>query len=444
MIEQEFFEKIKNKNILVATSGGVDSMVLLDILFKNKDKYNLNLEVFHFNHKTREGRSDDDEMLVKKISNKLGLVYHSESYSMVKYANENKISEEEAGRYLRYSAMNKILLKKKNYNDWYIAFAHHLNDQVETILMRIIRGTGTYGLIGMKKVENNLLRPMLNYSKEEILEYAKNNNIEYNDDLSNFENDYTRNSIRNELIPFIKRKYNQSFEKAILNLSEIAYNDKKIIDREIQNIVNEIIFKRFKNKTIFKKELFKSLSDYEIIEILRSEIDRINKSNYDFEFVHYKEIIKIIKSKNSVEVVLNNLIFYNTQDKFVISELIDNDLDNEKVFKLTPNQYIINEYEININKDFDEKNKFRTVILPENSIIKIRKRKNGDKIFYKNKYIKLKDFLIDKKIDRYERDYIPILEYNEDIVMVGNLYNKLTECKEGLVININKMRDNYE
>ena len=205
---------IRNKKVLASISGGVDSMVMLDILNKNKDKFNYELEVFHFNHLTRDGKSDEDSNFVKEICYSLDLPCYIYKGSMKEYSKKHKISEEESGRILRKKAVSEILSTKKD--SWILATAHNLDDQVETILMRIIRGTGIDGLIGMQMLENNIFRPLLNFTKDEIFKYQEKNSIDYVQDESNFKNEYTRNSIRNELIPLIKKRYNEKLDLSLI------------------------------------------------------------------------------------------------------------------------------------------------------------------------------------------------------------------------------------
>lgn len=419
-LNYDLLNKIKNKNILVAVSGGVDSIVLLDILFNLIEELNINIEVAHFNHLTRNGKSTEDQIFVKNIARKYGIVFHTESYSMEIFSKENKISEEEAGRQLRQKFFEKIISQKNNKKEWLVALAHNRDDQVETILMRIIRGTGIDGLEGMKIYENNIIRPLLNYSKSEIIDYSNENNLEFKQDYTNFENLYTRNSIRNELIPFIKQKYNVKFDDAIISLSYISKNQNNFVKKKLEEERKNIILNYSQNHTSFNKNILKKYSEFEIIEILRNEIDRIS-NNYNFIKTHYKEILKIINSEKGVNFSVNNLIFYNSFDEFVVRNIIDDEIIVNTEMNVQFGRYKFGKYFLTITPYKLEKN---SVSLNLGERIIIRKRKNGDKLFLNNTTRKLKDFLIDKKVDKYEREILPVLEYNDEIFLVSNIYNK--------------------
>lgn len=402
---------IRNKKVLASISGGVDSMVMLDILNKNKDKFNYELEVFHFNHLTRDGKSDEDSNFVKSICASLDLSCHIYRDSMIKYAKENKVSEEDAGRILRKKAISSILGTK--IDSWILATAHNLDDQVETILMRIIRGTGIDGLIGMEVFEDNIFRPLLNFTKSEIFKYQEKNCIDYVQDESNFKNEYTRNSIRNELIPLIKKRYNEKFDLSLIKLSQLAREDKKYIDENILKLNENIIIESTKNKFVYKKNTLRKLSKFEIVEILRQNISKINKSNYQFEKSHYDEILKILYSEKSVDITLNGIIFYNSFDNFIIRKKLLNELKNPIKFAEKKCELRLNGYWIRVNLDL--------VNLEKNDII-IRSRKNGDRLSINGKSIKIKDFFIEQKIDKYERSLVPIIEVNQEIICVGDIY----------------------
>lgn len=402
---------IRNKKVLASISGGVDSMVMLDILNKNKDKFNYELEVFHFNHLTRDGKSDEDSNFVKSICHALDLSCHIYRDSMIKYAKENKVSEEDAGRILRKKAISSILDTK--IDSWILATAHNLDDQVETILMRIIRGTGIDGLIGMEVFEDNIFRPLLNFTKSEIFKYQEKNCIDYVQDESNFKNEYTRNSIRNELIPLIKKRYNEKFDLSLIKLSQLAREDKKYIDENILKLNENIIIESTKNKFVYKKNTIRKLSKFEIVEILRQNISKINKSNYQFEKSHYDEILKILYSEKSVDITLNGIIFYNSFDNFIIRKKLLNELKNPIKFTEKKCELRLNGYWIRVNLDL--------VNLEKNDII-IRSRKNGDRLSINGKSIKIKDFFIEQKIDKYERGLVPIIEVNQEIICVGDIY----------------------
>jgi tRNA(Ile)-lysidine synthase len=204
MLEKRFNESIlKNSlcletdRILVAVSGGKDSMALLHLFYKN----GYAIEAAHFNFKLRGIESDLDEKLVRTFCNTHGIQLHVTSADTLAFAQKNKLSTQMAARELRYSWFKTLMSERKLD---YIATAHHLNDNLETLLLHIAKGTGPRGLTGIPAKSNRIIRPLLENTAEEILIYMREEGIAWREDLSNQKNDYARNRIRNNIIPQLK------------------------------------------------------------------------------------------------------------------------------------------------------------------------------------------------------------------------------------------------
>ena len=170
--------KLENSRILLAISGGKDSMAMLDLFNTFKDELKLNLVVCHFNHSLRDD-ADRDEKFVKTQCEKYGLKFYSKKEDVLLFSNENKLSIEDGARTLRYKFFDEI---KRIENLDYIATAHNKNDLAETIIMRILRGTGINGLIGIQSERGDLIRPILDFSRDEIENYIKENQIPFVED----------------------------------------------------------------------------------------------------------------------------------------------------------------------------------------------------------------------------------------------------------------------
>jgi len=253
---------------LLAISWWVDSMVLLDLFLKKYDKKNL--IVAHFNHNLRWTDSDNDEDFVKNISKKYWLKFYSEK-------TEKNIKNEEEARDLRYDFLFSIFKKEKCD---FLVTAQHKNDQSETLFFQLIRWT--WGFSPMKKIsENKIYRPFLDSSKKEILEYAEKNNIKWREDSSNQENIYTRNILRNKIIPEIE-KINSAFWDAILRFSEISSANSNFIKKESEKFLQnwkiskrvfddlDISLKRWIIKILNNKLSFKNIS--EVLEMIEKWI----------------------------------------------------------------------------------------------------------------------------------------------------------------------------
>ena len=213
-MKQKVLNTIKKYNLIkdgdrvvVGVSGGPDSISLLDILNKLKNEKKLNFEIIcvHINHQIRE-EANDDELFVQNYCKKNQIKFYCKRIDVIKYANNNKIGLEEAGRILRYDFFEEIMQKEKANK---IAIAHNKNDKAETIIMNIIRGTGISGLKGIEPIrEEKYIRPLIECTRDEIEEYCIQNNLNPRIDKTNFENDCTRNKVRNIVLPYIKKEFN--------------------------------------------------------------------------------------------------------------------------------------------------------------------------------------------------------------------------------------------
>ncbi|WP_427189509.1 tRNA lysidine(34) synthetase TilS [Parvimonas sp. G1604] len=231
-MKNEFLKTVKNydlygSGILLAVSGGKDSMTMLDLFNYYKNDFKLNIIVCHFNHSLRED-ADRDEVFVKRQCEKYGLKFYSKKENVTLFSSDNKMSIEESSRTLRYKFFDEIKsIEKLDY----IATAHNKNDLAETVIMRILRGTGINGLIGIQSERGDLIRPLLNFSRDDIEQYIEENQIPFVEDETNFEELYLRNKIRLNLMPVLENDYNPRILDALSRLSNIA-NDYNSISRE--------------------------------------------------------------------------------------------------------------------------------------------------------------------------------------------------------------------
>lgn len=214
------------QKILVAVSGGVDSMVLLQVLKALASKNHWQLSIAHFNHQLRGRASDADEKLVRKTAAALKLPLFVERADVKTFAKKSKLSIEMAARRLRHEFFARTAQGRKIST---VALAHHADDQVELFFLRVLRGAGGEGLAGMKwrspsPVDKtlSLVRPLLGFSKTELLAFARERKIRFRDDTTNFSDDFLRNRIRNELLPLLQKKYQPGLNKTVLRLMDIV------------------------------------------------------------------------------------------------------------------------------------------------------------------------------------------------------------------------------
>ena len=375
---------------LLAVSGGIDSMVLFDLFIKN----NINFSVASCNFQLRGEDSDNDLKFVENICIKNSINLYSTVLDVDKFSTMRKISTQMAARELRYVFFKKILEKHK-YS--YIVTAHHLDDNIETIIFNFIKSTGYKGLVGIPFNKNKILRPLINISKEEIEDYAVSNNISWRLDKSNNSNKYSRNKIRNEVIPLLKEinpSLGKSLTESLKRIQKLSHDIKPRIDLFIQKFVD------FKDDYINIKKDF--IDDIEKYEILLFDFFH----DYGFNYSQIENIIKSLKAKNQKKFISLNYeliierksIFIITKDFLVKTRYESKEIENIVLpfFNLSVKKYkkslfTLNKSNNNAQLDFDK------ITYP----ICIRNYKKGEKFLplgmRKNK--KISDFLSDKKVN---------------------------------------------
>jgi len=277
----------RGSRIVLGVSGGPDSVCLLDIFANLAPKYDLKLIIAHVNYGLRGGDSERDEKFVRKLSGKHGILI------AVLNAKTKKISENVL-RDIRYDFFERV--RNENSFDM-IAVAHNLEDQVETFLMRIIRGAGLNGLSAMRYKSGKLIRPFLRTTRAEILEYLKKNKLAYRTDKTNESNLFFRNKVRNKLIPFLEKNFNPKIRKTIFAATVSIADDCSLLRDLAKKAARQ-------NKTISVKSFLK-LHPALQRRLLLQKIAEKKKELRDVKSSHIEEIIKTIKStKGKAPIVL--------------------------------------------------------------------------------------------------------------------------------------------
>ncbi len=278
-----------NSKILVAVSGGPDSVVLLDVLFKLRSQFGYRLIVAHFNHKIRE-EADKDEEFVSKLAKKYGL-------EVVTGKPKIKIDSEDEAREARYSFFKEIMDKK---DIKYLALAQNLSDQAETITHNFIRGTGLKGLAGIspkrKLGSNYAIRPLMSVSREEIIDYARDNSLKYVVDRTNLETSYTRNKIRHQIMPALK-ELNPNLEEGLVNQGELLSE----ISEHLNSLSSKFISRNVKidnSMANIDQQVYLQLDQAVRSSVIRLVISNLSKLE-NISYVHLEEIEDIFKQTSS-------------------------------------------------------------------------------------------------------------------------------------------------
>ena len=417
----------ENDTIIVGASGGPDSQFLIYLLNEVKDFYKINIVLAHLNHMHRADATNDENLVID-TGKKLSFETFVERKSMDSYAKKKKISSEHAGRILRYEFFRSL---KNKYESPKIAIAHNKDDQAETVLMRIIRGTGLDGLRAMEYKNEDIIRPIMDFSKSEILEFLDENKISYHIDYTNLETDYTRNKIRLEIIPEIE-KINPNFKNSLVSLSEIAKNDYDIL-REVENKkLDEIIRKKDESHISFDKYRFEEISDSLKARLIRRAIEILYGNINDFSKINIEDYLKIESLSNGKKIIKDDLILeknYRSYDFYINKK--NSQKKQEEILMKTNDEKIFGNFKFkssivsfNYYKKSSKNNRvFFSLENLDDLSIKIRYRKNGDYFtaMKNGKRKKLKNFFIDEKIDKNLRDKIPLLFINNKLSWIVNL-----------------------
>ena len=297
MLKEQVINTIKKYNliengdkIVIGVSGGPDSICLLHILNEIKNDFDFEICVAHINHMIRK-EADEETEYVKEFCKKLGIECYIKRIDVIKIANNLKRGTEETGRKIRYEFFDEVLEKTKSNK---IATAHNNNDKAETIVMNILRGSGTSGLKGIEPIrDKKYIRPLIETSREEIEEYCKKNNLEPRIDKSNNENIYTRNKIRNIVIPYIKKEFNPNFLKTINRLSEVANEENEYLNKITQQIFKDICVETHENQITLDLKKFNNLELVLKRRIILYTINELLLSTTGIEKVNIDDIIKL-------------------------------------------------------------------------------------------------------------------------------------------------------
>lgn len=301
MLEDDALKTIKkycmiNKNdvIVVGVSGGPDSMTLLNVLINLSERYNLKIVVAHVNHMMR-AVADSETEFVKDFCKKNNIECFIKKFDVVKKSELEKISTEEAGRNVRYDFFDEVF---DIVNATKIAIAHNENDNAETVLMNFMRGSGISGLKGIEPVrDNKYIRPLIEINRADIEQYCIDKKLNPKFDESNKENVYTRNKIRNLLIPYLKKEFNPNIIESINRLSNLALQENNYIEKVVNKNIIEITEKSNNNEIVLNLKKFNELDEFIKNQIILKCVKNIFGTTRGIEKVHIDDIVRLC-SKN--------------------------------------------------------------------------------------------------------------------------------------------------
>ncbi len=420
----------KGNGVIIGLSGGADSVALFLLLCELRASFSLKLCAVHLNHGIRGSEADEDESFCKKLCAEYETEFVSRKDDIPAVAAAEGITVEEAGRKRRYEFFEEIRSERSADK---IAVAHNRNDNAETVLHRILRGTGIKGLAGIPPVRGNIVRPLLGCGREEIEEYIAAAGKSFRSDSTNFQNDYTRNKIRNVLIPYLERDFNGSVTEALLRLSELS--------SERESFTQRIVSERFRlcssdeNGSLSVKIAELNKNDVFIVkEIIRLALKTAAKSLKDIDMRHIDAVLDIKDGKTGRKIELPyGLTARKSYERLIIENRMKE--NSELCLSCEPGKKtIVPDSGISVLLSLEEKQfgfseLLCTKIFDYDKItdeLTVRTRQNGD-LFTK----KLKDWFIDKKTDRERRAFIPLLCSGKNVLVILDDSEKINFAANG-------------
>jgi len=440
--------------VVVAVSGGPDSVALLYLLKQIENEYDLKLFVAHLNHKLRGKESDKDQEFVFKLAKKLGLKFYHKSLDVKKLAKRKKLSLEEGARVSRYDYLNLVATKIKAQK---IALGHNADDQAETVLMRLIRGSGSLGLSGIPPKKKRLIRPLIEVKREEIENFLKAKKIRFRIDSSNLRLDFLRNKLRLKLLPLIEKEYNPKIKEVLARTSLLLSDEEKFLrNKAIELFKNSLVEKNEEEIILDLKSFFdynKCLKRIIIRICLEELLGSLKKIGYKptervLDLLEEGKTGKKIDFGKKIYAYVSKdyLCLYREGEKKKKSFIFH--LPKEKsrtLLGLKVKSQILNSFSItdirknqNLWQAFFDLDKLK-------SPLRLRSRKDGDwftPLGMKGKK-NLADFFIDNKTPVYKRDEVLLLVSGKKIAwVVGHRISedfKVTKkTKKALKVKITK------
>lgn len=413
---KEFQMVLGGDRVIVAVSGGPDSMALLH-LFATRTK--LPVGVFHLNHEFRECAQDEAEF-VEKMAKKWQMKSHIYRYNVIDYLERTGESKQSGARNVRYSLLEQCVAEH-GYTK--VALAHHSDDQAETVLMRILRGAGLRGLSGIHPVRGYYIRPLLFATKSDILSYCLENDIPYCQDQSNFTDVYQRNKIRLHLLPYLEREYNPEVAKQLCTMAETARADEEELHNQTEKLVARHTWQN-EHQLFLDRHGYLRLSLALQRRVLRLCLSRHRKSEFGLNFHHVETLRDMIDRNTSFMLTLPQ-VMVNGTTKVIIFGQAKQVIWEEQVLNV-PGRTRVGEYTIDaqilaVNDQQPTATYIEDFALEDLSFpLYIRPRSAGDRIqvFGQNRMKKVKDLLIDAKIPQYMRDNLPLVCDNKSVLWV--------------------------
>lgn len=421
--------------IVIGVSGGPDSLCLLHVLKKLCSEYGCSIFAAHLNHMFRGKDADKDAEFVEETCKEWGIQPFIETFDVPAYIIETGLSPEEAGREIRYRLFHRVCEEVGGNK---IAVAHNLNDHVETILMRFMRGSGIEGLKGIEAVRGNIIRPLLETDRDSIEKYCAAFGLSPRIDKTNLESVYNRNRIRLELIPYMEKNFNPNIKMALSRFAGLVKDENDYLEIEAEEKLKEVA-EYSDDRVTIDVPRFNTLHIALQRRIIRQCTERLSNTLNGFDFKHVEKVLVLVYQSTGAAVMLPYKIrAFRSYDKLILAKNIVK-ADKKCYYKLKydyDNSIYTEKGCITVErkkaKEIGELRGQKNIIYIDTSKIKdglaLRYRRTGDMfapIGMKGTK-KLKEYLIDEKVPKEERDELELIADGNEIVWIvgGRLSEK--------------------
>jgi tRNA(Ile)-lysidine synthase len=424
----------KGDTVVVAVSGGADSLCLLHVLNSLKAELDLKLFAVHLNHQFRGIEAEQDADFVEHICGLWELPCRIESFDVGGYAREKGLSSEEAGREIRYKLFYET---KAAIQGDKIAVAQNSNDNVETVLMRLLRGAGLEGLKGIDAVREDIIRPLLETQRRDIEEYCRQNELVPRVDQTNLQPVYLRNKIRLELLPYLSRHFNPNINDTLQRLSQVVREENDYLEQQAEALFTQIAKLQEQSISMTTSSL-KKLHPAMQKRVLRQAVATLAGTLTGFEHKHFTGILGLLDRNTGAAIELpRKLRAYISYENLIVGKKIVYP-DKKCYYKLKYNsEYFIEDLKAAVNIQVMDREALADlskapgrVYLDAGKVrgqLVLRNRRQGDMIspIGMKGSKKLKDYFIDKKVPKEEREEILLLaDENEVVWIVGGIISE--------------------
>lgn len=422
--------------ILLAISGGLDSTALLYLFFRLKGMINLSLLAVHVNHQLRGEDSDMDEQHCRELCMKFNVPLLIRKIDVEKGADmENRLRER------RFATIRQVM---QHYSFRKIATAHHKDDQVETVLMNLLRGCGLKGLGGIKPASADVIHPLLCFSKAELKAILTEAELTWREDVSNDDESLSRNFLRHKIIPMLKKHYNRDLADTVCRQAEIAISSEAFIQGGLDKTRKKALLEQSADTCILSLPLLQKLSEIELFHLLQRVYFEVSKQERDFYHSSFQEIRKLMSEGGSKHCILRHKVIVVRQyEELIFSTnrgFIENVASEEMPFDTDRSWILYRDYRFHLQhlktlpKDMESVDGKSVIIIDLARVVlplKLRSREAGDRFIPSGMghQKKLKDFFIDEKVPKYERDKVPLLIDGEKILWIVGMRMDSRACE---------------